>query len=174
MTTAAASAAVRVSPSRSRPGNYLGAMRRWVATLLLAAGLDPELCTVFVQSQVDEHVRLSYLMECTASEGEVRSVIQYEEKAARERARGGSVPLSLLTRPVLRAVDILAYGTRGALKKDAAEVVVEGLRPVRKRHAELAADPSYVEEVLRVGAERARGLARPRVDAAYRAVGLLA
>jgi tryptophanyl-tRNA synthetase len=61
----------------------------------------------------------------------------------------------------------------GALKKDTAEAVVELLRPLRKRHAELAADPAYVDEVLRAGAARARGLARPLVDRAYRAIGLL-
>src|SRR4051812_29481770 len=44
-------------------------LSRQAATLMLAAGLDPKRCTVFVQSHVDEHVRLSYLMECTASDG---------------------------------------------------------------------------------------------------------
>ncbi|BCK69407.1 tryptophan--tRNA ligase 1 [Streptomyces libani subsp. rufus] len=272
-------------------------LSRQAATLLLASGLDPELCTVFVQSHVAEHLRLSYLMECTASDGEMRRMIQYKEKAAAQQARGGSVRLSLLTYPALMAADILAYGTHevpvgedqaqhveltrdlaerfnqrygatfvvprttlpavaarvmdlqeptskmgkshartagvislldepevvrkkvlravtdaerdvvyepeqrpgvanllnvlaactggdpeqlageydsyGALKKDVAEAVVETLRPVRERHAELAADPSYVDGVLRRGAERARALARPRVDAAFAAVGLL-
>lgn len=59
------------------------------------------------------------------------------------------------------------------MKRDVAEAVVETLRPVRERHAELAADPGGVEKVLRAGAERARGLARPVVDRAYRAIGLL-
>lgn len=272
-------------------------LSRQAATLLLATGLDPERCTLFVQSQVDEHARLSYLMECTATDGEMRRMIQYKEKAAAQRARGGGVRLSLLTYPALMAADILAYGTDevpvgedqaqhveltrdlalrfnqrygatfvvprathpkvaarvmnlqeptakmgkshavaagivylldeadvvrrkvmravtdagrdvvydpaerpgvanllqvlaactggdpaeladgydsyGALKKDTAQAVVEVLRPVRERHAELAADPGYVDAVLRDGAARAREMARPRVDAAYRAVGLL-
>ncbi|MET7744605.1 tryptophan--tRNA ligase [Streptomyces sp. NPDC005385] len=272
-------------------------LSRQAATLLLASGLDPELCTVFVQSHVDEHARLSYLLECVATDGEMRRMIQYKEKAARERARGGSVRLSLLTYPVLMAADILAYGadevpvgddqtqhveltrdlavrfnqryghtfvvpraTRpevaarvmnlqeptskmgksddvgpgvvylldepdavrkkvmravtdsgqqvaydreerpgvsnlleilaaceggdpeelsgtytsyGALKKDTAEAVVELLRPVQERHKELCADPGEVERVLRDGAVRARERARPTVDAAYRAIGLL-
>ncbi|WP_407550730.1 tryptophan--tRNA ligase [Streptomyces sp. Pv4-95] len=272
-------------------------LSRQAATLLLAVGLDPERCTLFAQSHVDEHTRLAYLMECTASDGEMRRMIQYKEKAAREQARGGSVRLSLLTYPALMAADVLAYGTDevpvgedqaqhmelardlavrfnqrygmtfvvpratlpavaarvmdlqeptskmgkshvrtagivylldepeavrkkvsravtdagrdvvydraerpgvanlldvlaactggdpealagdyasyGALKKDTAEAVVELLRPVRERHAELAADPGYVDAVLRSGAERARGMARPRVDAAYQAVGLM-
>ena len=86
-------------------------LSRQAATLLLASGLDPRLCTVFVQSHVDEHTRLSYLLECVATDGEMRRMIQYKEKAARERVRGGSVRLSLLTYPVLMAADILAYGT---------------------------------------------------------------
>ncbi|MCX5131718.1 tryptophan--tRNA ligase [Streptomyces sp. NBC_00340] len=272
-------------------------LSRQAATLLLASGLDPEVCTVFVQSHVDEHARLSYLLECVATDGEMRRMIQYKEKAARERARGGSVRLSLLTYPVLMAADILAYGadevpvgddqtqhveltrdvavrfnqryghtfvvpraTRpevaarvmnlqeptskmgksddvgpgvvylldepdavrrkvaravtdsgtevaydreerpgisnlleilaacaggdpeelsggytsyGALKKDTADAVVELLRPVQERHKELCADPAEVERVLRDGAARARETARPTVDAAYRAIGLL-
>ena len=65
------------------------------------------------------------------------------------------------------------YESYGALKKDTADAVVEVLRPVQQRHKELCADPAYVEGVLRDGAERARRMARPRVDAAYRAIGLL-
>ncbi|MFI0978505.1 tryptophan--tRNA ligase [Streptomyces sp. NPDC021093] len=272
-------------------------LSRQAATLLLAAGLDPAVCTLFVQSHVDEHARLSYVLECTASDGEVRRMIQYKEKSAKAQAAGESVRLSLLTYPVLMAADILVYGadevpvgddqtqhvelTRdlamrfnqryghtfvvpratkpqvaarvmdlqepaskmgktsastggvvfvldepdvvrkkvmravtdsgagveydpegrpgganlldvlaactggnpeelagryesyGALKRDTADAVVEVLRPVRERHAELAADAGYVEGVLRKGAELARAMARPTVDAAYRAIGLL-
>ncbi|MET9348113.1 tryptophan--tRNA ligase [Streptomyces termitum] len=272
-------------------------LSRQAATLLLAAGLDPALCTLFVQSHVDEHARLSYLLECTATDGELRRMIQYKEKSVRARGAGQSVRLSLLTYPVLMAADILAYGTDevpvgedqtqhveltrdlavrfnqryghtftvpratapavaarvmdlqdptskmgkshengagivyllddadtvrrkimravtdsgrevvhdregrpglanlldllaaatggdpeelaggfgsyGALKKETADAVVELLRPVRERHAALAADPGYVDGVLREGAGRARGMARPLVDRAYRAIGLL-
>ncbi|MER7050201.1 tryptophan--tRNA ligase [Streptomyces jumonjinensis] len=272
-------------------------LSRQAATLMLAAGLDPARCNLFVQSHVDEHARLSYLLECTATDGELRRMIQYKEKGARAAASGQSVRLSLLTYPVLMAADILAYGTDevpvgedqtqhvelardlavrfnqryghtfvvpkatrppvaarvmdlqdptskmgkshesgagivyllddadlvrrkimravtdsgheveydkerrpglanlleilaaciggnpaelapvytsyGALKKDTADAVVELLRPLRERHAELAADAGYVDAVLAQGSERARGTARPRVDAAYAAIGLL-
>lgn len=50
---------------------------------------------------------------------------------------------------------------------------MELLRPLRERHRRLCVDPGYVEGVLRDGAARAREMARPRVDSAYRAVGLL-
>jgi tryptophanyl-tRNA synthetase len=275
-------------------------LSRQTATLLLASGLDPEVCTLFVQSHVDEHARLSYLLECVATDGEMRRMVQYKEKAVRQQEQGSSVRLALLTYPVLMAADILAYSTDevpvgddqkqhvelardlaerfnqryghtfvvpkatlptvgarvmnlqepaskmgksdlsgqgvvalldepdvvrrkvmravtdsgpdgrevvydragrpgvanlldilaactgeepavlagryagyGRLKTDVAEAVVELLRPVRERHAALCGDPAYVDGVLRAGAERARGVARPLVDAAYRAIGLL-
>lgn len=65
------------------------------------------------------------------------------------------------------------YESYGALKRATADAVVELLAPLQKRHKELVADPAYVEEVLRRGAERAREMAKPTVDAAYRAIGLL-
>jgi tryptophanyl-tRNA synthetase len=72
---------------------------------LLAAGLDPEVCTIFVQSQVPEHPRLTWLLECTATMGELRRMTQFKEKAsAQEAARVG-----LFTYPVLQAADILLY-----------------------------------------------------------------
>ncbi|MCW7991580.1 tryptophanyl-tRNA synthetase, partial [Streptomyces platensis subsp. clarensis] len=86
-------------------------LSRQAATLLLASGLDPERCTLFVQSHVDEHARLSFLMECTATDGELRRMIQYKEKSVLAREAGHGVRLSLLTYPVLMAADILAYGT---------------------------------------------------------------
>ena len=76
-----------------------------VATLLLAAGLDPAHCTLFVQSQVPEHLELHYLLECATGYGEARRMIQFKEKAARQ----DQVRLSLLTYPVLMAADVLAH-----------------------------------------------------------------
>ncbi|MGH9083601.1 MAG: tryptophan--tRNA ligase, partial [Acidimicrobiales bacterium] len=75
------------------------------AVNLLAAGLDPEICTVFAQSHVPEHPRLTWLLECTATDGELRRMIQFKEKSReKETVRAG-----LLTYPVLMAADILLY-----------------------------------------------------------------
>jgi len=72
---------------------------------LLAAGLDPNVCNIFCQSHVPEHPRLTWLLECTASMGELRRMTQFKEKAgAQEAARVG-----LFTYPVLMAADILLY-----------------------------------------------------------------
>jgi tryptophanyl-tRNA synthetase len=75
------------------------------ATVYLASGLDPEVCTLFVQSHVHEHAELSWLMECTASVGELRRMTQFKEKAA----GGEQVSGALLTYPALMAADILLY-----------------------------------------------------------------
>jgi tryptophanyl-tRNA synthetase len=78
---------------------------REVATLLLAAGVDPARCTFFVQSQVPQHAELHYLLECATSYGEAHRMIQFKEKSATQ----SQVRLSLLTYPVLMASDVLLY-----------------------------------------------------------------
>jgi tryptophanyl-tRNA synthetase len=77
------------------------------ATELLAAGLDPDRCTIFVQSHVPAHTEMAWLMECTAGFGELRRMTQFKEKSeGREGARAG-----LFTYPCLMAADILLYDT---------------------------------------------------------------
>ncbi len=75
------------------------------ATGLLASGLDPEVCTLFVQSHVAAHPRLAWLLECTATYGELRRMTQFKEKGGENE----SVRAGLLTYPVLMAADILLY-----------------------------------------------------------------
>ena len=77
------------------------------ATVLLAAGLDPERTTLFAQSSVPAHYELHYLLECATGYGEAARMIQFKEKSA----GGGPVRLSLLTYPVLMAADILVHGS---------------------------------------------------------------
>jgi tryptophanyl-tRNA synthetase len=76
-----------------------------LAGLAVAAGLDPERCLLFLQSNVPAHAELSYLLESTAHYGEMQRMIQFREKSARQSA----VRLSLLTYPALMAADILLY-----------------------------------------------------------------
>ncbi|GAB3159435.1 tryptophan--tRNA ligase [Micromonospora sonneratiae] len=78
------------------------------ATILLAAGLDPDHSIFYAQSQVPEHTELHYLLECTTSYGEAHRMIQFKEKSAAQQ----QVRLSLLTYPVLMAADILLHGAR--------------------------------------------------------------
>src|SRR5579862_4211414 len=264
-----------------------------LAVNLLAVGLDPDRCTLFAQSHVPEHPRLSWLMECTATYGELSRMTQWKDRGGGETVRAG-----FFTYPALMAADVLLYDadrvpvgedqrqhlelTRdvairfnnrfgkvfvvpeaavpkvaarvmdlqeparkmsksedsplgtiflldppdeidrnirkavtatetevrydrqakpgvsnllellgaatgrdplvlapgfanyGALKRDVSEALVEMLAPVRRRHAELSADPGYVHGVLAKGAEKARAIAGPTLDRAMRAAGLLA
>jgi tryptophanyl-tRNA synthetase len=75
------------------------------AQTLLAIGLDPDVCTLFVQSHVPEHTELAWLMECTASFGELRRMTQFKDKSDAHEF----VSAALLTYPALMAADILLY-----------------------------------------------------------------
>ena len=77
------------------------------ATLLLAAGVDPDRTTLYVQSHVRETTELHYLLECATAFGEAQRMIQFKEKGAGQP----HVRLSLLTYPVLMAADILQHDT---------------------------------------------------------------
>ena len=76
-----------------------------LAALLIACGLDPDACTLFVQSHVPEHPRLSWVLECMTAYGEVRRMPQFREKSAKSE----SFSVGLMTYPVLQAADILLY-----------------------------------------------------------------
>jgi tryptophanyl-tRNA synthetase len=72
---------------------------------LLAAGLDPAKCALFVQSKVPEHTELAWIFNTLTPLGELERMTQFKEKASREE----SVPAGLLNYPVLQAADILVY-----------------------------------------------------------------
>jgi tryptophanyl-tRNA synthetase len=77
------------------------------AAQLLAIGVDPARSTLFVQSHVPEHVRLSWVLECLARFGEASRMTQFKDKSQRDGTEGSSV--GLFTYPVLQAADILVY-----------------------------------------------------------------
>ncbi len=120
-------------------GNYLGALRQWVAlqeqaecifsvvdyhaitveydpaelprrvfdmaVSFLAAGLDPDRCTMFVQSDVPEHTELTWVLNTVAPVGELERMTQYKDKTEGME----SIPAGLLNYPILMAADILLY-----------------------------------------------------------------
>jgi tryptophanyl-tRNA synthetase len=92
---------------------------------LLAAGLDPERCTLFVQGHVPEHPRMAWLLECVATMGELNRMTQFKDKSAGK----DSVRVGLFTYPVLQCADILLY--------DAERVPVGD---DQRQHIELARD----------------------------------
>jgi tryptophanyl-tRNA synthetase len=77
------------------------------AAQLLAVGLDPERCTLFVQSQVPEHAQLEWVLGCITGFGEASRMTQFKDKSAKQGAERASV--GLFTYPILQAADILLY-----------------------------------------------------------------
>jgi tryptophanyl-tRNA synthetase len=77
------------------------------AAQLLAVGLDPERCTLFVQSHVPEHAQLAWVLGCITGFGEASRMTQFKDKSAKQGAERASV--GLFTYPVLQAADILLY-----------------------------------------------------------------
>ena len=123
-------------------GNYLGALRNWVAlqhdyesffcivnlhavtnpqdprTLMnktrelariyLAVGIDPDVSTVFVQSDVPEHTELAWLLNCNTRMSELERMTQFKDKARKQQENIG---VGYFDYPVLMASDILLYQT---------------------------------------------------------------
>src|ERR1041384_4985403 len=77
------------------------------AAQLLALGLDPDRCTLFVQSHVPEHAQLAWVMNCLTGFGEASRMTQFKDKSAKQGADRASV--GLFTYPVLQVADILLY-----------------------------------------------------------------
>jgi tryptophanyl-tRNA synthetase len=122
-------------------GNYLGALRQWVAmqdstdalycvvdqhaitvdhdpkvlhqrsrvsaAQLLALGVDPERCTLFIQSQVPEHTMLTWILGTETGMGEASRMTQFKDKSAKQER----TTVGLFTYPILMAADILLYQT---------------------------------------------------------------
>jgi len=125
-------------------GNYLGAVRQWVAlqeshdafycvvdlhaitveqspvalrhrtraaaAQLLALGLEPSRCTLFVQSHVPAHTQLAWVLGCLTGFGEASRMTQFKDKSTKGGADRSSV--GLFTYPILQAADILLYQPR--------------------------------------------------------------
>src|SRR5262245_15926605 len=85
----------------------LTATTRRLATWLMAAGLTPDRSLLFVQSHVRAHAELTWVLNCTASFGELRRMTQFKEKSDGQEF----VSVGLFDYPVLMASDILLYDT---------------------------------------------------------------
>jgi tryptophanyl-tRNA synthetase len=79
--------------------------RAEMALSLLAAGIDPSVATLFVQSQVPQHTELAWILNTITPLGELERQTQFKEKAQRQE----SITAGLLNYPVLQAADILLY-----------------------------------------------------------------
>ena len=79
---------------------------RVAAAQLLAAGLDPDRCTLFVQSHVPEHTELAWVLTCLTGYGEASRMTQFKDRTKRFGERVG---VGVFTYPILQAADVLLY-----------------------------------------------------------------
>lgn len=111
---------VRQNPEELRENSY--ALAAWY----LAAGLDPEKCSIFIQSHVTEHAELGWILSTFTQMGELERMTQFKDKATQHKQ---NINAGLFTYPSLMAADILLYGT---------DVVPTGHD--QKQHIELTRD----------------------------------
>ncbi|MGM9927271.1 MAG: tryptophan--tRNA ligase [Bacillus sp. (in: firmicutes)] len=78
-----------------------------LAALYIAAGIDPEKATIFIQSEVPAHAQAGWMMQCISYIGELERMTQFKDKSAGKEA----VSAGLLTYPPLMVADILLYNT---------------------------------------------------------------
>lgn len=76
------------------------------ALILLACGLSPEKCRIFVQSHVPEHTELAWVFNCVTPIGDLERMTQFKDKSKQHRA---NINMGLMDYPVLQAADILIY-----------------------------------------------------------------
>src|SRR6266568_2931315 len=86
----------------------LAAKTRELARIYLAVGIDPEVSTIFVQSDVAEHAELTWLLNCITRMSELERMTQFKDKARKQEENIG---VGLFDYPVLMAADILLYQT---------------------------------------------------------------
>ena len=97
--------------------------------LYIAAGLDPEKNTLYVQSQVPAHTEMAWMLNCFTMFGELSRMTQFKDKSAKH---ADNINAGLFTYPVLMAADILLYQT---------DIVPVGID--QKQHVELTRDIAW-------------------------------
>src|SRR5215471_4227136 len=114
------------------------------AATLLAAGLDPDRCIFFRQSDVQEHTELTWLLSSCTSFGELNRMTQFKEKAGSQR---DLVSAGLFFYPVLQAADVLAYRANEVPVGDDQRQHVELMRDVAQRFNERFGEVLVVPEL---------------------------
>lgn len=132
---------------------------RRLAALYLVAGLDPKRVTLFVQSEVPEHVRLGWIMTTISYVGELERMTQYKDKSQK---RGDSIPAGLLTYPPLMAADILLYQTNYVPVGEDQKQHLELTRDLAQRFNRVYGEVFTIPEIkLSVGGARVMSLQEP-------------
>jgi tryptophanyl-tRNA synthetase len=128
---------------------------------LLACGIDAELSTIFIQSQVPAHTQLLWVLNCVAHMGELQRMTQFKDKAGRSPT---GARVGLFDYPVLMAADILLYDVDRVTVGDDQEQHMEFVRRIARRFNGLYGEVFNIPEscVSRAGA-RLMGLRTPAV-----------
>jgi tryptophanyl-tRNA synthetase len=114
------------------------------AAILLAAGLDPERCIFFRQSDVREHSELTWLLSAVTSHGDLNRMTQFKDKSAKQEL----VSAALFFYPVLMASDVLAYRATEVPVGDDQRQHVELMREIARRFNERFGETLVVPEML--------------------------
>ncbi|HEX5984711.1 MAG TPA: tryptophan--tRNA ligase [Solirubrobacterales bacterium] len=112
--------------------------------ILLAAGLDPERCVLFRQSDVREHSELTWLLSAVTAHGDLNRMHQFKDKSARQREL---VSAALFFYPVLMAADVLAYRATEVPVGDDQRQHVELMREIARRFNERFGETLVVPEM---------------------------
>ena len=132
---------------------------RDLAAVLLAAGIDPDRTTLFVQSHVRAHAEGSWLLSCVTPLGWLERMTQYKDKSLKQQ----SVMTGLLTYPVLQAADILLYDAHEVPVGQDQKQHIELTRDIAQRFNHLYGETFVVPEpVIRKDGARIMGLDDPR------------
>src|SRR4051794_24796139 len=115
------------------------------AAILLAAGLDPERCILFRQSDVREHSELTWLLCSVTAWGDLNRMTQFKEKSAQQREL---VSAGLFFYPVLMAADVLAYRAQEVPVGDDQRQHVELMREIARRFNERFGEALVVPDML--------------------------
>lgn len=115
--------------------------------ILVAAGLDPERCILFRQSDVREHTELCWLLSAVTSHGDLNRMHQFKEKSAKQREL---VSAALFFYPVLQAADVLAYRAGEVPVGEDQRQHVELMREIARRFNERFGEGILVEPEHRI------------------------
>lgn len=116
-----------------------------LASLYLAAGLDPEKSILYIQSHVKQHAELSWILGTITGLGQLQRMTQYKDKAAKQK----EINAGLLFYPVLMAADILLYGTDFVPVGDDQTQHIELTRDIAERFNSRYSETFVVPEMMR-------------------------
>ena len=112
--------------------------------ILIAAGLDPERCILFRQSDVREHTELTWYLSALTAHGDLNRMTQFKEKSAKQREL---VSAGLFFYPVLQAADVLAYRAQevpvGEDQRQHVELMREIARRFNERFGPILVEPGH-------------------------------